>query len=47
MDYASGRLAGATSFGSGQGCEKGLPTAFTRISVFHDWILSITGPLDV
>lgn len=34
---------GVSSFGSNKGCEKGMPTVFTRVSSYLDWIESQTG----
>jgi len=34
---------GVTSFGSSQGCESGIPDAFTRVSSYLDWISASTG----
>jgi secreted trypsin-like serine protease len=34
---------GIVSFGAAAGCEKGLPTGFTRVSSFLSWISSVTG----
>jgi len=36
-------LVGITSFGSGQGCTKGYPAAFTRVTSYLDWIKSNSG----
>ena len=33
---------GIVSFGSDQGCEKGYPNGFTRVSSFADWIQNTT-----
>jgi len=34
---------GVVSFGIALGCERGWPTAFARVTSFHDWIHSVTG----
>merc|ERR1712024_335445 len=39
----NGVHVGLTSFGSSQGCEAGLPDAFTRTSYFRSWITEKTG----
>lgn len=35
-------LAGVVSFGN-ENCQRGYPTAFTRVTSFHDWIQRNTG----
>merc|ERR1712243_391290 len=37
------RQIGITSFGSGFGCEIGMPAAFTRVTSFLEWIETHTG----
>ncbi|XP_045101282.1 brachyurin-like [Portunus trituberculatus] len=39
----AGNTYGISSFGSSAGCEAGLPTAFTRVFHFLDWIEAHTG----
>lgn len=34
---------GLTSFGSGEGCHRGYPSVFTRVSYYLDWIAEVTG----
>ena len=34
---------GITSFGPSTGCEQGLPSVFTRVSSYNDWILQTIG----
>merc|ERR1712241_399961 len=34
---------GIVSFGSSLGCESGAPAAFTEVSMYSDWISSVTG----
>lgn len=34
---------GLTSFGSGEGCHRGFPSVFTRVSYYLDWIAEVTG----
>jgi len=36
-------LIGLTSFGSSRGCHLGLPTGFTRVVPYLEWISSVTG----
>lgn len=36
-------LIGLTTFGSAQGCELGVPTVYTRITAYLEWITSETG----
>lgn len=33
---------GVVSFGSPQGCERGFPDGYARVSTFHSWINSVT-----
>ncbi|XP_037937219.1 collagenase-like [Teleopsis dalmanni] len=40
---SSGVQVGLTSFGAADGCEKGYPVAFTRLTSYLDWIKSHTG----
>lgn len=34
---------GLTSFGSGEGCHRGFPSVFTRVTRYLDWISEVTG----
>lgn len=43
VNWPNKSLIGLTSFGSAQGCEKGYPQVFTRISYYQKWIKQITG----
>ncbi|XP_018802275.1 PREDICTED: serine proteases 1/2-like [Bactrocera latifrons] len=43
VDTASGIQIGLTSFGAADGCTKGYPAAFTRVTSYLDWIKSNTG----
>lgn len=36
-------LVGVTSFGSASGCEQGIPSVFTRVTSYLDWIKEQTG----
>ena len=34
---------GIVSFGASAGCEKGYPAGFSEITMYLDWISSVTG----
>ena len=34
---------GIVSFGSTLGCESGAPAGFTEVTMYRDWISSVTG----
>lgn len=42
MSDGKWKQIGIVSFGSDQGCEKGYPNGFTRVSSFADWIQNTT-----